>query len=501
MTGTERAKENMTCTQCGRPIFKGDTAWWCLEGLAAHLPIPGIGKMPKYFCSEGCLNAYKGSFGGGRGFGGAAKGAAAGFAAGAGAAVGKGAVKGIGWVIKWCFMIGLPLSLFMVMIFSIKECASTSSAGALTGVSEYIVEEPADKLVMITSDMLLSDDFLVQADEQASVGNEKLNTVKRINKADIPTNQTKVLSLVSKEYDDLVDICKEELQARVVDAATVKKAKSEMDFSLSDWDDAERVIALANSVKANVILIAKPTSVKFEYTDIIASASVDSKIEFDLQFLDTSSKQIVSGKSGTYMYKSNIFGDKVLSRKGFVDADAMYLKTLAKDILTDSGKWTISEVKQSKYKYPDKKYSVCPFGTQKWTVLEGKKAAKVNKRAVAGLSFASDSVQITFADGSVKSGTYTLNFEAPQEKQIKVKASVANEHSNTRITGTADTFAETRFLHFYDACFGTLSVKTEDGEAIFKNAPVYHYKDGEFALLAGYTGGTKGKAQFLYFEK
>lgn len=61
MTGTETLKENKTCNQCGRRMYQGDTAYWCLEGVASHLPIPGIGKMPKYFCSEGCLNEYKGS--------------------------------------------------------------------------------------------------------------------------------------------------------------------------------------------------------------------------------------------------------------------------------------------------------------------------------------------------------------------------------------------------------------------------------------------------------
>lgn len=496
------ASETTKCVQCGRTIFKGDECYEVakggIAGAALNL-VPGFWNT-RVFCSEGCLNAYNGNYGG------ASKGAATGFAAGAGAALGKGAVKGvgavgkgIGWVIKWCFIVGLPLSLIVSLIFSIQECASTSSAGALSGVSEYIVEEPADRLVMLTSDMIISDEFLLQADEQAAIGSEKLNTLKRIKKEDVPATRTAVLNLVSQDYDELIDICKEELQARVVDVATIKKAKNEMNFSPSDWDDAQKVIALANSVKANMILIAKPSSVSFEYKDFVTGAWVSNLIDFDIQFLDTSSKQIVSGKS--YANKVGIFGDKTLGEEGFADADTMYLKTLAKDNLTDNGKWTVSEIKQSKFKYPNKKYPVCPFGTQKWTVLEGKKASKVNKKGVTGLSFSSDSVQISFDDGSVKNGSYTLNFEAPKEKQIKVKAAVADEHSNTRTTGSTDAYVKTKFLHFYDACFGTLSVKTEDGETIFKNAPVYQYKDGEFALLAGYTGGTKGKAQFIYFEK
>lgn len=54
MQNKVRAQSNTKCVQCGRNIFKGDECYQYATGIG----VLGYGKV---FCSEGCINAYKGA--------------------------------------------------------------------------------------------------------------------------------------------------------------------------------------------------------------------------------------------------------------------------------------------------------------------------------------------------------------------------------------------------------------------------------------------------------
>ena len=474
-------------------------------------------RTPVWVCSNRCVDTWKARKRGGKSSIGAAAagGAAAGFAA-AGAKLAGGAVKGIGaagkgmgWIIKWCFIIGIPLGIIGLLGLTIRSCATTGGDGVVTKTTTYLAAEPAEKMTLIVSDLLLPPDLTEQVNAQIALGKEKAKEPKKYKVEDIPTTRKDILNAADEKYKEIVEETYALFGAVKPSETTVSSAKAAAGFKTSDWANTEKVLAMAKNAGATTVMTVTLSSVNYNYSSYGRNENRYTISVFDVR---TGTETDGYVESYSRSLRDNIKGGRESwytgGVDGTIDVDRLYRSALVKDNLFGSGTWNFTLAKQSKLSYPHKKYAASPYGTQKWKefTVTDKKAKKINQSLISSISFGNGSAQVAFADGTTKNASFTLAEELPQEILLKVKAAVADSHSNIRTTNLAADAAtsqmiKAKMLHFYDGCFGKLTLTTDDGDTIFKNAPVYQNQNGEFALLAGYSGGQKGKAQFLCFEQ
>lgn len=125
MQNKVRAQSNTKCVQCGRNIFKGDECYQYATGIG----VLGYGKV---FCSEGCINAYKGAANSGSEPSSRSRKVRRGFSFGSASFL----VKAIVYFFAFAIIMAIGIS-----IYSCIEDAGAEKAAKKMPAAEYIVDK------------------------------------------------------------------------------------------------------------------------------------------------------------------------------------------------------------------------------------------------------------------------------------------------------------------------------------------------------------------------
>lgn len=504
-----------TCQQCGRQ-FEGST----------------------WFCCEGCANAYndrkkrleeerkqkrlaKRNGGGGGSSNGADAAAATGAAiagagvavagvAAAGAKIGVAAIKGYGKLLKWTLIIGLPLCLLAIGIISLRDVVTSKGAGGIAKTQQYVIPESKINTKVLYVDLIFTDEANEVIDSQVANAKEQVATYKNIDSDEkFPKSRSFVQERLKDYHTKFLNNFGSLDDITFIDGVTVDKGIAQIGLKNNEWNDLDKVCALAKLIDADCILYAMPSSIDYRYANSAQGPYVEEKFKFSINLVNPETQE----RQKEILDFTGLTAFETLFPKGGADGTGKDIKTyfdfneyynyaLSKKysgIIENSGKWDLQEVKQSKVKYPNKKYPACPYGTQKWKLLEGKKKTQFTE--ISSLSFESEKVIVTYEDGSTKEGEYKYSKANPTTTSIKIKGKEVEKYkSDYRLGSNAGIYVSSYPLYFYDAKIGELTIKV-DGKNIISKAPVYSNSEDEFAMLLKYTKDSSGNAVFMYFEK
>lgn len=439
----------------------------------------------------------------------AATGAAIAGVASAGAALGVAAVKGYAKLVKWIFIIGLPISLIMIAFFSIKEAASSKGAGGIAKTLEYVVPEPKLKTNVLYVDLIFTDETNEVIDEQVQLAKEQISKYKGIDEYEkFPKSRSFVQSQIKDYHTKFLNRFGSLDDITLIDGKTVNAGIAKINLKNNEWSNLDRVCELAKLIDADCILYAMPSSIGFTYANSAQGPYVEEKFVYGVTLVnpETQERQQENINFSGYHELDTLFSTDGASTgksiREYFDFNEYYNYALSKQksrIIENSGKWDLQTVKQSKVKYPNKKYPVCPYGTQKWKFIDGKK--RKNLTNISSMDFAADKVIVTYEDGTTKEGEYKYTKANPTTTSIKIKSKEVEKFKDDYRLGQAEgTFVSSTPLYFYDAKIGELTVKV-DGKNIISKAPVFNNSEDEFVVLLKYTKDSSGNAVFMYFEK